>query len=233
MIEIGSGAASVASLNRLQWQGLDVDAADALRDLITTAKLFAGQHLREIELSERLGVSRGTLRVAFKQLAHEGLVEYRPGRGVFVSGFHAQDAWEIYTLRNTLEAMAATLAAEKINADGLRRLDEAIKELRRASVKGDRTALGDSERRFHRLVVKLAGHARLTSAYDILDLQTRTFVARTLTDAFHPDLGEVLRLHTELADAIRSGDTARAQSLAASHNTRDGERLVRELAEAL
>jgi DNA-binding GntR family transcriptional regulator len=182
-------------------------------------------------LAEELGVSRGTLRVALKQLAYEGLVEYRPGRGVFVAKFRPQDAWEIYTLRNALEAMAARLAAERVMPDDQAVLADAIARIAEAANANDRASVAERERDFHRLVVRLARHGRLQAAYDVLDGQTRAFMARTMTDQFHPELDEVLELHASLSAAIAAGDTKRAEALASTHNTADGEVLVRQLAD--
>src|SRR5205809_7457324 len=102
--------------------GLDVSAAQLIRQWILDGQLPAGRHLIEAELANRLGVSRGTVRVAFRQLEHEGLLEYRRYRGVYVASFDSIDAREVYTLRNLLEGFAARLAAQNTSDVGQRQL---------------------------------------------------------------------------------------------------------------
>ena len=59
--------------------------AEDLRSQIESGGLAPGQQLRtELELRERYGASRNTVRDAIKWLANLGLVETKPGQGTFV-----------------------------------------------------------------------------------------------------------------------------------------------------
>ena len=49
-------------------------ALDALRAAITSGQYRPGEHLGEVELSNHLGISRGTVREALRHLQQEGLV---------------------------------------------------------------------------------------------------------------------------------------------------------------
>ena len=80
---------------------------------------------------------------------------------------------------------------------------------------------------FHVAVVELAGHARLREHFRLLHAQTRLYL-NLLGPAEYP-LDEIVRVHAELADAIRSGDADLAERLGGSHNTRDGEALCARL----
>jgi DNA-binding GntR family transcriptional regulator len=80
---------------------------------------------------------------------------------------------------------------------------------------------------FHTAVVDLAGHARLREQYRMLHAQTRLFL--NLTAGADYPLREIAELHADLADAIRTGDTARAEQLGGSHNTADGEAISHQL----
>src|SRR6478736_3831513 len=61
-------------------------AYDAIRDLIVSLELAPGAVIDERELMERLGIGRTPVREALRRLAHEGLVEVYPRRGMFVAG---------------------------------------------------------------------------------------------------------------------------------------------------
>lgn len=63
-----------------------VELRDALLDLITAQGLVPGDRLpSEVELAERFGVGRGTVRVVLKVLEADGVIDVRHGRGNFVS----------------------------------------------------------------------------------------------------------------------------------------------------
>jgi GntR family transcriptional regulator len=60
--------------------------AEDLREQIESGQLDPGQQLRtELELRERYGASRNTVRDAIKWLTNLGLVETKPGQGTFVT----------------------------------------------------------------------------------------------------------------------------------------------------
>lgn len=223
-------AAWLSAVPSLSPRRLDVDAADSLRELILSGQLGAGSHLVETLLAERLQVSRGTLRAAFRRLHEEGLVEYRPNRGVFVRQLSADDIWEIATLRDSLETMAARLAAERVTDAGRRELSTVIAEMQAAVAAGDRARAVELDYAFHRLVMRLSGHERLQRVYAVLEAQTRLFMIAT--DPTHPDLSHMMPLHAPVAEAIAQGDAARAAQLSAGQNEKDAQQLLAREARA-
>ena len=113
----------VASVDRDDAEGIDLpqlapliaprklaeDAATILREQILKGGFRRGTHLVEAKLAVRLGVSRGTIREAFKTLVAEGLIDEEPRRGAFVVTLGASDVREIYELRAAIEGCAARL----------------------------------------------------------------------------------------------------------------------------
>src|SRR4051794_41941095 len=110
----------MARIARLQVdkRRLDRQAADSIRDHILTGLLPAGARLVETQLALEIGVSRGTVRAALAQLAHEGLVRQVAFTRWLVPETSVVDAWELYTLRGALEGLGARLAAERADAAG-------------------------------------------------------------------------------------------------------------------
>ncbi|HET7409241.1 MAG TPA: GntR family transcriptional regulator, partial [Paracoccaceae bacterium] len=86
-------------------------ATDALREMIVTGICPPGSRITEQRFAEELGLSRGTVRAALRELAHEGLTEMKAYTGWSVVTLTAQDARELSTLRGALEGLAARLAA--------------------------------------------------------------------------------------------------------------------------
>jgi DNA-binding GntR family transcriptional regulator len=202
---------------------LDVEITQRLRQLVLEGHLPPGTRLLENQLARELGVSAGTVRAALHTLRHEGILDYLPNKGASVATLDARDAWEIYTLRNTLEAMGSRLAAERMSSSAIQALQQELENMARAVADGDGKKALRSDRRFHRIIMEAAGHRRLAQLYDIIEVQTSLFM--TLTEPFHDNAGDVAELHRPLAEAIVAGDSATAEELAKQHNTQDGERL--------
>jgi DNA-binding GntR family transcriptional regulator len=84
-----------------------------LREDILTGRLTAGTALSEVDLAEKLGVSRTPLRAALARLALEGLVDTTRGRTGVVSAVSSESITELFELREALETQAARLASRR------------------------------------------------------------------------------------------------------------------------
>ena len=84
-----------------------------LRSDILSWRLTPGQVLGEVDLSERLGISRTPVREALSRLTADGLTEPHNGRGVVVSAVSTDAVRALYELRDTLDCRAAELAAAR------------------------------------------------------------------------------------------------------------------------
>jgi len=198
-----------------------VDLGDAvtaaIRELIMTGAVSAGERLVETELSERFGTSRGPVRDAFKELERSGLVVSIPRRGTFVATMTAADIDEIYTLRLALEKLAIRTTAEVATDEHVAEMRSAIDRLTAAQKTGDRRAGAEADIAIHRLIVQLAGHERLTEAWERLADQTLLLMAELmdlLLDVQHA-AGE----HDTLVDAIHARDPDAAQAALTEHLT--------------
>jgi DNA-binding GntR family transcriptional regulator len=208
-------------------KALDAHAADHIRERILDGRLGAGTHLVEADLAADLGVSAGTIRSGLRALQYEGLVDYVRNRGIYVATMTVEDAWEVYSLRNNLEGMAARLAAARLDEEGRSRLELTLDAMRETAGRGDRSGLARADLELHELIVELAGHQRLRAAHQVIHAQSALFM--TMTKDFHVDTGPLLRAHEQLVDAIVGGDPDLAERLGRSHSTEDGERLRERL----
>ncbi|GAA1051026.1 GntR family transcriptional regulator [Arthrobacter russicus] len=120
-------------------------AYQALHQDIVQWRLSPGTVLGEVELSERLGVSRTPVREALSRLTAEGLTTAKGGRGVVVTDVSLETVRELYELRETLEAKAAALAAERGDSGSFAQLQ------RDFAAAGLSLAAGSSTEEYYRL----------------------------------------------------------------------------------
>ena len=88
-------------------------AYEELARLIVRAELEPGAAIEETVLMQRLGVGRTPLREALQRLIHQALVQHLPNRGYFVTTASATDLFRVFEIREQLEILAASLAAER------------------------------------------------------------------------------------------------------------------------
>lgn len=144
----------------LRRQMVPDQVAATIRDKILRGELAPGQHLREAELAEKLGVGRGAVREAFRQLIGEHLLVTHPHRGTFVWQPTRHELWELFTLRAAIEGMCVRLILEMGKREELvATLHAIVEEMEAAEASGNRPE--SYEERFHEAIVRLSGNRRI------------------------------------------------------------------------
>ncbi len=145
-------------------------AAGVLRQKILIGELPSGMALREDPLTLSIGVSRNTLREAFRQLILEGLLVQELYKGVAVRVIDAAAARDIFVARRALEFYAIERSAYA-EQDAYQRLGLEIDAARDAAAEGDWLKVGTASLRFHIAVVALIGSPRLDAFFEVLMAQ--------------------------------------------------------------
>jgi DNA-binding GntR family transcriptional regulator len=209
-------------------RSLDWRAADVLRSQILCGKLVPGQRITETALAAQLEVSRGTLRAALRSLAHEGLIEQVAYTKWMLPEFSKGDAWELYTLRGTLEGMAAHLAAQHRTADCVATLKAAFDRLVAAVASKRHARVAEADLALHKTIVSITGHQRLIDQYHLLEQQVRHYIVHS--NALIMDLNQIVSEHEPIVRAIIAGQASRAEKLAREHNAPEVERAAAAMA---
>jgi DNA-binding GntR family transcriptional regulator len=211
----------------IEKRSLNDAAADKIREAIVTGAIAPGARLTEVPLASRMNLSRGTIRAALHRLVTEGLVVQRPYAGWEVASLTSRDAWELYTLRGALEALAARLAAENMDAAKRHTLLGAFERLRAAAISYDAKAITDADLGLHKTIVSLSGHRRLADQYALVEHQVRMYIAST--NARLPRRELVVQEHEGFVQAVAKGDGNEAERLAREHSVYAGNDLVAHL----
>ena len=198
-------------------------ALHALREMILAGELAAGSRLGEVELAERLGVSRTPVREALSRLAAEGLVEIQPNRGARVATWTVAELEGVFDLRSSLEPQLTAYAVPNASVADLAELEGLAQEMVDVGSPGpdqDLDALVPLNRAFHDRLVALADHPTLASA--LAAAIHPPIVLRNFHAYDDASLRRSLAHHVEIVAAVRAGDAtwARAAMTAHIHNAR-------------
>ena len=200
------------------------DAATVLREQILAGGLRRGTHLVEAKLAARLGVSRGTIREAFKVLVADGLIEEEPRRGAFVVTLSSDDVREIYEVRAAVEGRAARLLAQRADPDAIGVLAAVVVEIRAAARSGDLSAVRRADLRFHERLCALSGNGRLHEIFTRYVPAIQTLLHYDELPYASPDASA--DEHRVLLDAIESMDPELSSRLLEAHVVEAGERVA-------
>lgn len=183
----------------------------ALRLMIASGELKAGERIVERDVAERLGTSRGPVRDAIRTLEHEGLVDLRPFAGACVAQLDRDEIDEIIALRRQVEYFAIAGATLRGEPEQIETLRELAREMATAYAAGDAARLLELDLAFHIGICEASHHSTLAvtmrTLYPRLAILFYPQMFRS-KDETSPDL--FAGTHLELVDAIESGDVERA-----------------------
>lgn len=187
-----------------------------------------GQRLVEVDLTERYGVSRSTVREALKILASRGVVNVVPHRGAVIRSLSATDARNLLGVLEVLTGLAARLAAEKI-AMGRNRIifTAAAAPLVRPRPPEELDRILDERASFYQAMQEIADNDELNRAMPTWRahlLRTQTYGSLT-----RADLKAIVAEYRHIADAILEGDGPRAEQLTRKHLQKTAERTLPHL----
>jgi DNA-binding GntR family transcriptional regulator len=214
-VEESSMSVESASLLRLEKTSLREQALTALRRAITTGQLAPGTHLVETDLSDALQISRGTLREAMRQLQQEGLISAGVRGRLSVRHLDAKEIRDIFDVRAALESLAACeLAASPDHAGAVAELRKAVTNMERwaASNLDDRI---EADLKFHRTMCHLTGNETLLHSWSSLEGSIRMSIMYAGVDRALKNMD--VKRHSEIVDAIESGDADKAAATVRDH----------------
>jgi DNA-binding GntR family transcriptional regulator len=210
-------------------RGLAVQLAEVLRERLLSGSLAPGTRVNEVTLAQELGISRGPLREAVRQLVSEGLLVHTPNRGATVFQADADDVQALFELRTALETAASRLAAD-------RRTDQDVAALQAACTRA-RETIRESRRFVHRL--DLDFHRTLTAtasspriAEELWRVQQQIILLRSTIEVPAEHTAASLEDHEQIADAIAAGAAERAAELMRVHLERVRVQMTNALSQA-
>jgi DNA-binding GntR family transcriptional regulator len=205
------GVEPLASLDRTT---LRERALHALRGAITSGQYRPGDHLGEVELANRLAISRGTVREALRHLEQEGLVTAGHRGMLRVNQLSAAQIRGLYRVRAALEGLAVTTIIESPTRDAaVANLREALDRL--ADAGSDFTDRVESDLAFHLLLCQLADNPMLVESWKHLEGRIRVAIMSHSSDAL-PGIMSRDR-HSPIVDAIEAGDATAARAVVEQH----------------
>jgi phosphonate utilization transcriptional regulator len=223
----GRGARAIALV---QTNSLPMLVQQELERMILGGELRVGAKLNEAAMAERLGVSRGPVREAFRALEESGLVRLEKNRGVFVRDIPVEEADEIYELRAVLDEFVGRRLAQTATPERVRELHARVDRMERAAARSDVSGYLAANLDFHDRLVELAGNAKLLVTYRRLVNELHLFRRATLSQG--GALPVSTREHRRIVDLIAAGTPAAAGRALYDHVMASRERMHRARAVA-
>ena len=215
---------------RLNLQGNASDLlADKIRTHIISGEIPAGYIFpNETIFCEQLGVSRSTLREAYKALESTGFIKRVKRFGTIVNDFSdiskaaplgtsliMSDIDELLEFRVMIEAELARLAALRASEENINSMKEALENMKKSG--SDLADLTQHDTRFHMEIAKAAGNRLLMSTMENAKDVFQTGIYRAFQRKTKTNVENALYFHEQILDAIIHKDSDGAYTMMRRH----------------
>ena len=188
---------------------------NTLRRAILRGELVPGQRLMEIQIAEKMGVSRTPVREAIRKLELDGLVEVIPRKGAEVAHMSGKNLRDVLEVRRALEELAGELACQRMTAGKFKELEQA--NHRFASVLGssDIKVIAQADEDFHAVIYRATENERLIQMVNHLLEQMYRYRIEHIKDKSQRKI--LVQEHQEIMQALADRDPEAARQAIRSH----------------
>lgn len=188
---------------------------EAVKRDIMLGELPPGEPLIELELAARFGCSQGPVREALLQLQEEGLVIRQGHRGTRVADCTADEAVEMFRLRQSIECRGVFRALQHPSRTLVPDLKGLVEAMEAAARAGDEYKLAEFDRDFHRRLLRDANLPALEPILHRCLVHNHRFkISQSNPER---DLLATAHRHVSIIDAVERSDAATASQALAHH----------------
>ena len=188
---------------------------NTLRQAILRGELKPGERLMEIQLANKLGVSRTPIREAIRTLELEGLVLMIPSKGAEVAEITEKSLRDVLEVRRALEELSVQLACEKITKEEIRELERVAKEFQQVVKSSDITEIAEVDVRFHDIIYTATDNQKLIQLLNNLREQMYRYRVEYLKrDGVFPQL---IAEHEAIIRHIENNEKEKATEVMCRH----------------
>ena len=188
---------------------------NTLRQAILRGELKPGELLMEIQLANKLGVSRTPIREAIRKLELEGLVLMIPRKGAEVADITEKSLRDVLEVRKALEELAVQLTCDKITKEQIRELEQAAEQFKKTLKSNDITEIAEADVRFHDIIYLATDNQKLILLLNNLREQMYRYRIEYLKRA--DKYSQLLAEHEEIIRHIEKKQKKEAAEIVCKH----------------
>lgn len=220
-------AGKLSKVNLNDYKPLREVIFNTLREAIIVGELKPGERLMEVQLAEKMGVSRTPVREAIRKLELEGLVEMLPRKGAHVADLSAKDIMDVLEVRATLDGLATYLAAKRITDEELKELKHVLTQFSNYVEKDNLQGSIKKDVEFHDIIYRSSRNDKLIQIANNLREQVQRFRIIYIKD--YGSARDLVKEHTEILEALTARDGEAARLSAEKHIRNQEETIIKAI----
>ena len=196
--------AGTFSFSKAPKQSLKTLAYESIKTAIVKGDLAPGERLLETEIASQMGISRGPVREAIRQLDQEGLTYSHPHRGMIVLEMNSEETEKVFVpTRRILEEYVARNAYLHLTNENYQYLESIIKQMESASQEDNFYEMIDLDMKFHSHLIEQAASPSICALWN--NIKSRIH-SRLLLQGIAQNSLNIAQEHKDYLSCIREGD---------------------------
>ncbi len=200
---------------------------NTLRQAILRGEMEPGERLMEIQLAQKLGVSRTPIREAIRKLELEGLVIMIPRKGAEVAHITEKDMRDVLEVRSTLEELVVQLAIKNVTEAKLDELRAANRVFESAVISKDVVNIVEADVKFHDILYSMTNNVRLIQIINNLREQMYRYRLEYVKDARTHSI--LISEHNDIIKQIKEKNVDVARKVIHQHISNQEKGIIRLL----
>lgn len=198
-----------------------------IKACILKGELLPGDQVKEVELSERLSISRAPIREALQLLAREGLIQTEPQKGKCITELSAQQIKDSYFTGGVLEAAAVSQALHLYDENDVSKLEELVEGMRKVAEGGENIdSLAEIDSEFHNVLFsRISNELLIELCRRSCQGISKFLLYRHWISLFSPQ--EVYQRHVAIVEAVKSGKASKVEKAIRKHYMDSGDRMAK------
>ena len=203
-------------------QPLKEKIIEHIYNAIVNEEYIGGSQVKELHLSEKLGVSRAPVREALLELVSIGVLEQIARKGVFVKEITSKEIFDTYEAKGVLEAFLATEFALHATTKDIEKLSLHVEQM--SNPKNDRKKVVKVGEEFHKLTLKYAKNSRFLESLEKINKKSQLLFYKNWTKMYSQT--EVKQRHQKIVDAIKTRDKREIEETIREHYFETGTKII-------
>lgn len=190
-------------------------AQDELERLILIGELAGGQRVSELGMAQRLNISRGPVREAFRALTEAGLLIAERNRGVIVRMIGTQELLDLFQVRAAVESEVAAVVVPYLDDAVLDRLQAVVEDMRKAAEAGDTDLFFSLNVSLDAILLELCPNRKLVDIYNSVTRQMKLYRRKRLQN--QESMRQSADNHARLINVLRTRDVEAVRAAFHAH----------------
>jgi len=193
-------------------------------NLVLDGVLSPGDQIKESLLAVEMGISRAPIREALKELMTNGIIEYRPQVGNFITQLSAKEIVDAYVTRGILEGYAVASGFDRFTDQEVSDLEMMTRVMTASAETGDRKKVVQVGDDFHSLLISKCDNMQLIDYTRRLSQKLHILFYKFWSRLYSAE--EVGDRHFRIIESIKSGDRAAVEQCIRDHYQETGAKIA-------